>query len=163
MVKYSIQHYILVSHRSRNRCSTGSVQEVGFMPIYFFLFFSSNFSRAYLSIVLGITEACLSRNDSKTKISLLPISRSIHPTALCMRSCLSERKNSASANASLYSFFLMKPKVASMAIRLSHKEEDFARTYNKERSSAEYSPKMTGAEVSTKSQLFTHRLCLRYK
>ena len=47
---------------------------------------------AYLSDVLGIALPCCRRNFSSVGWSLFPTSRSIQPTALCMRSSLSPRQ-----------------------------------------------------------------------
>ena len=57
------------------------------------LFSGENLSMAYRSIVLGIVDAYWLRNLSNVGMCFFPISRSIHPVALCIRSSLSESNN----------------------------------------------------------------------
>ena len=81
---------------------------------------------AYRNIVRGISWQCLPRNASKVATSLFPISRSIQPTALWIKSSLSWRSISATFTVSAKSPRRMKWKVARIAIRRSQRFADFA-------------------------------------
>ena len=97
-----------------------------FRVIYFFLRFSSSLSIAYRNIVRGILLACLSRNAHNLFSSFFPASRSIQPTALCIRSCLSLSNFSESSNVGSSQLSRMNHQVATMLIRRSQRREELA-------------------------------------
>ena len=112
----------------------------------------------YLSIVRGIIEEFSSRNHTRIPSSLFHTSRSIHHTALWIRSCLSFINIRANLNESSNLFLFMNANVESIEMRRSQRLSDFANVDRRPISiqrpvSNMYSHTIFGAERSTRSQL----------
>ncbi len=125
---------------------------------YCFLFYSGNLSIAYLNVVLGISSYRSSIKFSNTFTSFFPTSLNIHPTALCIKSCLSPSSNPDTFRQSSNWFALMKVKVERIEILLSQTTRLLHNLYNSSVffwCSSKYTPTIFGADKSTKSQLLT--------
>ena len=93
------------------------------------------------------------------KIGIVGASRSIQPTALCIKSCLCVINRSANASVSVKSERRINAQVQTIEIRCSQRLSLAASSYRTERSRfTKYSPTISRQDKSTKSQLLQRRV-----
>lgn len=115
-----------------------------------------NFSVAYDRVVDEMRAIWPMRNRRNRAVSFLPSSRNTHPVAFCIRASGSSSSFSHNSSARSSCFILMHLRVATMAVRRSHRHSDAVRRRAVSwcLPAASSHPKIYGADRSTRSQLF---------